>query len=245
MINTLKTVVTVLCISTVGFSSGIAAADDPNEMHEVRGYFMIGSAPLDLDPINDRLAGKGFTEISDKFISVGGGMFMREHERFLFGVEGHLLLADENTSMVGGKQYASTAVAGYGFLNTGYLVYAGDRFDLYPVFGIGLGGMGLKLGQASFDDILDNPQSPAYLTTYSFLLNVALGADYKIKLPGNNHDGFFSVGVRGGYAFAPFDSGWNMEDWGYSLSGDPEGGIEGPYVRFTIGGGGQVSMKKK
>jgi len=75
------------------------------------------------------------------------------------------------------------------------------------------------------------------LTTGSFLLNVALCTDYKINLSSDNTKvSNFIIGMRIGYVFSPFKSGWEMD--GIHLSDDPDGGINGPYVRMIIGGGG-------
>ena len=44
------------------------------------------------------------------------------------------------------------------------------------------------------------------------------------------------LGVRAGYTFSPFKGDWNMDD--LEISGAPETGITGPYIRLMIGGGG-------
>lgn len=217
-------------------SVGNAVSEEADSTKVFRGYFMAGGTAFDLDPLNARLQTKGYTEFSDEFFSIGGGFFKKASESFLVGVEGHLLVGEEKSSVIGSKQYSSSAIGGYGFLNTGYLVVENDFLDLYPVLGIGIGGMQFSIGQSSFDDILDNPQGTPDLNTFSVLLNFALGADYKIRLAENRSDERFLVlGLRGGYALSIHDSGWFMDE--FSLSGDPEGGIGGPYVRVTIGGG--------
>ena len=236
MFNRLKVVIAVTIFSMIFISSGDVVSEEADSTKVFRGYFMIGGTAFDIDPLNSRLKTKGYTEFSDEFFSIGGGFFSKASGRVLVGVEGHLLVGEEKSSVIGSKSYSSSAIGGYGFLNTGYLMVENDFLDLYPVLGIGIGGIGFKIGQSSFDDILDDPQSAATLNTFSFLLNLALGADYKIEMPEIGTDeSFLVIGLRGGYALSLFDSGWFMDE--FSLSGDPEGGIGGPYFRITIGGG--------
>ncbi len=103
--------------------------------------------------------------------------------------------------------------------------------------------MSIKIVQTSFDNILDNPHSFPNLSTYSFLLNFAIGTDYKIKLSGDEtEESFFIVGLRGGYAFSPFKSGWYQDE--FKLTGAPDGGFNGPYVCLTLGGAGKISLNK-
>lgn len=228
--------ITILIILAFFISIGDVVSEEADSTKVFRGYGMIGGTSFDIDPLNSRLKTKGYTEFSDEFFSIGGGFFRKASGRVLVGVEGHLLVGEEKSSVISSKSYSSSAIGGYGFLNTGYLMVENDFLDLYPVLGIGIGGIHIKIGQSSFDDILDNPQGAANLNTFSFLLNFALGADYKIKLPENGTgESFLVIGLRGGYALSLYDSGWFMDE--FSLAGDPEGGISGPYLRLTIGGG--------
>lgn len=242
MFNRLRVITTMIIFGVSFIVSGTAVSEETKPEREVRGYFMAGGTAFDLDPLNSRLGAKGYSEFSGDLFSVGGGFFTRVSDKVLTGFEGHLLVGEEKSSVIDGKRYSSFLIGGYGFFNTGYLMIENDKVDVFPIFGIGFGGVGVRIGQSSFDDILDNPHRAAMLSTFSFLVNLGLGADYKIALPGDTADvRFLILGVRGGYAFAPFKSGWYMDD--ISLSGDPEGGIEGPYVRLTIGGGGNFKLK--
>ncbi len=241
MFNRLKVITAMIIFSVSFIVSTNAISEEVNSEKEIRGYFMTGGSSLDIDALNSRLGAKGYSEFSDGFFSIGGGYFQKESGKFLTGFEGHLLIGEQNSSVIGGKSYSTSAIGGYGFLNTGYLILENDRLDIYPILGIGFGGMGVKIGHTSFDNILDNPQRSASINTFSFLLNLALGTDYKINLSGDdNKVSFLIIGLRGGYAFAPFKSGWYMDE--FSLSDDPAGGIEGPYFRLTIGGGGKFKL---
>lgn len=208
------------------------------EEKEIRGYFMTGKTNLDLDGLNTRFQNKGLSEISDELFLIGGGVFHKVSPRFMAGVEGQLLIGNQKSSIIDGKEYSSSILGGYGLVNTAYLVYESDRLDIFPIFGVGVGGLGVKIGQSSFDSILDNPTRAASLTSLNFIVNIGLETDFKMKVTGkNNNEGFVYVGLRGGYMFSPIKGGWYADEM--SLTGDPEGGITGPYICLTIGGGGK------
>jgi len=155
----------------------------------------------------------------------------------IIGGEGHGLIGGEATS----DSYKTSIGAGYEFFDFGYIVYSAKGLSVYPLLGLWGGGMSLKIverGTApSFDDVLDNPKRSAELSTGGFLLNLALGTDYLLKLGGDEKgEGGLVSGICIGYTFAPIKGSWEMD--GIEISGGPEIGITGPYIRLMIGGGG-------
>jgi len=201
------------------------------------GYSMFGRSTIDIGDLNEKLESKGYTKLSDSFFSVGGGGYGIINNRVIIGGEGHGLLGDEVTS----GNYKNSLYIGYGFFNLGYIVYSVKDLRVYPLLGIGGGTMNLKIAEKvtslSFNDILDNPKRKVELTTGGFLLNVAFGADYLLKLSEDERGkAGFLLGLRAGYTFAPFTGNWNMDD--IEISGAPEIGITGPYIRLLFGGGG-------
>jgi hypothetical protein len=200
------------------------------------GYFMFGGSIIDIKALNSRLEDKGYSKISDNFISFGGG----GHgviNRVIIGGEGHGLIGKEITS----KSYKTSIDAGYGFFNLGYIVYSTEDLRVYSLLGLGGGGMSLNIVEKgilpSFDEVLDNPQRGVELSTGGFLLNLALGTDYLLKLGGDEKGkGGLILGLRVGYIFAPIKGDWEMD--GVDISGAPDVSITGPYIRFMIGGGG-------
>jgi len=199
------------------------------------GYFMVGSSIMDIKALNSRLEGKGYPALSDKFISSGGG----GHGiigRMIIGGEGHGLIGKEVTS----ESYEISIGAGYGFFNVGYIVYSTGNLRVYPLLGVGGGGMELRIvekGSLSFDETLDNPKRMAVLSTGGFLLQFALGVDYLLKLGGNEKGrGGLVFGIRLGYLLAPIKGGWSMD--GIDISDAPRVGITGPHILLTLGGGG-------
>ena len=236
MFSRLKVFLAVLIVSVSTITSGEAISKEMKYDNDFRGYFMGGGATLDLGALNSRFGDKGYSEFSENFTSFGGGLFHNVSNKFLFGIEGHLLIGEQESSVIGGKSYSSSIYGGYGFFNTGYLVFTNDRCDIFPILGIGFGGLGVAIGQTSFDNILDNPTGTAHITNGCFLLNLGIGTDYKINVSGSGPEiNFLVIGLRGGYTLSPFDSGWYMGD--FSLKNDPDGGIKGLYFRITFGGG--------
>ncbi len=243
MLNRLTVVTAMIIFSVIIISSGEAVCEEEKQKLDFRGYFMIGGSTLDIDALNSRLGNKGYSELSDTFTSIGGGGFIKVSDKVLLGLEGQVHIGGQESSVIGSNNYSSRIIGGHVFFNTGYLVYSSDHLDLFPILGIGLGGMGIKIVQTSFDNILDNPHSFPNLSTYSFLLNFAIGTDYKIKLSGEEtEEKFFIVGLRGGYAFSPLKSGWYQDE--FKLTGAPDGGFIGPYVCLTLGGIGKKSLKE-
>jgi hypothetical protein len=199
------------------------------------GYFMFGTNIIDLGPLNSRLESKGYPKFSDNFFSLGGG----GHgiiNRVIIGGEGHALATRKTTS----GSYKMSIGAGYGFFNLGYIVYKTKDLRVYPLLGLGGGGMDLQImekGSPSFDEILDNPKRSAKLSTDGFLFSLALGTDYLLKLGRDEKgEGGLVFGLRIGYTFAPIKGDWSMD--GIDISGGPQVGITGPYIHLMIGGGG-------
>ncbi len=201
-----------------------------------RGYFLLGGTIIDIKNLNLRLENKGYPKLSGNFISLGGG----GHGiigKVIIGGEGHGLIGRKTTS----GSYETSIGASYGFFKLGYIVYSAKRLSFYPFLGLGGGGISLEIVKRetapSFDDVLDNPKRSTKLSTGSFLLNLALGIDYLLKLGGNEEgEGGLVFGLHIGYTFAPIKGNWEMD--GIDISGGPEIGITGPYIRLMIGGGG-------
>jgi len=199
------------------------------------GYFMFGGNIIDIKTLNSKLKNKGYSELSDNFISLGGGSH-RIINRVIIGGEGHRLIGREVTS----KGYRTSIDIGYGFFNSGYILYSVSDLRIYPLLGLGGGGMNLNIVEKdspSFDEILTNPKRGATLSTGGFLLNLAVGADYLLKLAEDEEGrGGLIFGLRAGYIFAPIKGDWEMD--GIGISGGPQAAITGPYIRIMIGGGG-------
>jgi len=129
---------------------------------EFRGYFMIGWSPINIDDFNDRLEAKGYSKHSDDFLSLGGGAHVIV-KRIVLGGEGHALLVGNEEAIIPAGSFKTSLSGIYGFLNVGYLVHRQGGLDIYPLIGLGGGSMNLKIGNAEFDEVLDNPRGNARL----------------------------------------------------------------------------------
>ncbi len=201
------------------------------------GYSMYGWSTLDIEALNSRLERKGYSSMSDNFFSVGGGGHGIIDNKVILGGEGHGLLGEEVTS----GNYKNSVTVGYGFFNVGYIVYSKKQLRLYPLVGLGGGGMNLKIREKpsslSFDDVLDDPERRVELSTYGFLLNFAVGMDYLLILGEDEKGkGGLVFGLRAGYTLSPLKRAWRMDE--LEISGAPDMGITGPFIRLMFGGGG-------
>lgn len=207
------------------------------------GYSMFGRGTIDIGALNSHLERKGYSGMSDNFFSVGGGGHGMITNRIIIGGEGHTLLGEEVTS----GNYKNSVTIGYGFFNVGYIVYSKKQLRLYPLLGLGGGGMNLKIKEKpvslSLDDILDDPERNVELSTGGFLLSFAVGMDYLLILGEDEKGkGGLAFGLRAGYTLSPFKRGWEMDE--IEISGAPEMGITGPFIRFMFGGGGFENRKE-
>lgn len=198
--------------------------------HGGRGFFMIGAQQLDLDPLNERLTDAGYAEFDDVALTLGGGGFFRRG-RLILGGEGHGVLGSSETTTDG--ELRSTLSGGYGLLDLGYAVVEGGGLLVYPMIGVGGGGMSLAIEERStptFDDVLEQPRRGVRLNQAQFLLAAGVGVD---QLFGGRRG--VNVGLRAGWTFAPLDSEWAFGR--NDVAGGPEGGFTGPYIRLSVGGG--------
>ncbi len=200
-----------------------------------RGFFIIGGSWINLNDLNSKLESKGYSKLSENLISLGSGGYGRIG-RFIIGGEGHALAGKDVIS----GDYKTSIGIGYGFFDIGYLIYTNGGLNIYPMLGIGGGGLGLKIFEnktATFDDVLNNPKRSSELSISGFLFNVAVGIDYLLKLGEDERGkGGLVFGIRGGYVFALSKGDWKLDELG--ATGVPQIGITGPFIQLIFGGGG-------
>lgn len=230
---------TLFCVvltSTMVFISAVSHGQDLKRGAGGRGYFMVGSSVIDIEELNSRLEAKQYSKLSDKFMSFGGGGHAIMG-RLIIGGEGHGLIGKETTT----GEYKVSLNAGCGFFDLGYMVYSSRGLSLYPLLGIGGGGMSLKIADRqtpTFDEVLENPKRGTELVSGCFLLNLSFGADYLFNLGEGQGEGGLLLGIRAGYTFALVKGEWKIDE--ATVAGGPEVGVEGPYLRLAVGGGGSA-----
>lgn len=199
------------------------------------GFFMPGVSILTISKINSSLENKNYPKFGNTFTSFGGGGHAII-SNFIIGGEGHGLVGKEITT---DKRMVNLS-SGYGIANLGYILYEKHGLMVYPILGFGGGGLSLSITERTiptFDQVIDSLKGHVELSTGSFVLNFALGADYLISFDKNaNTRGGVLVGIRAGIIYTPIAGNWTMDE--NKVSGGPETGINGVYLRFLIGGGG-------
>ena len=205
------------------------------------GYFYVGASMLDLDKLNEALGAHNYPEFSNRLVSIGGGghAFMN---RLVLGGQGQALVGKSTDVNIAGTAYKGTLSAGIGFFDIGFLLTPPRRLKVYPMLGIGGAGLELAIVEKqppSFDQVLEHPNRSTRLSTGMFLLNFALGVDYMVATRARRAccAGGIVLGVEVGYTLTPVATGWTADE--IEISGGPDAGLNGPYVRFKIGGGGQ------
>jgi hypothetical protein len=201
------------------------------------GYSMFGSSFLNVKDFNSQLENYGYIPLSGTFFSVGGGGHAIINKKWIIGGEGHTLLGGNETN----GNYTNSVIVSYGFFDLGYIIFYPGELRLYPLIGIGAGEMKFSISEdlnsISFDQILDTPCINSEISKSEFVVNFALGADYLISLAKTeNERGGLVFGLRAGYCVSPFRGHWKMGD--VEITGTPDLGFSGPYIRLMIGGGG-------
>jgi hypothetical protein len=240
MAQTRKTAVVFSVIVAVLLSAAVSQGqEEAAEMKEEggMGYSIFGNSMIDVENLNAKLESNGYTKLSESYFCVGGGGHSIINKRWIIGGEAYSLLGDDVT----GANFKASTIIFQGFASVGYIVFAKKGFSVYPLIGLGGGSMTLTFSEKeatySFDDVLIDPRRGTTLTAGGFLINLALGVDYYLKM-GENKEGHggFLFGVRAGYTLAPSKAGWGMFD--NELTGAPEISMTGPFVRIIFGGGG-------
>ena len=205
----------------------------------VHGFFALGWRYLDVDGLNTSLATAGFPTMSRDFISIGGGAHL-SHDRLVLAFEGHGLLGID--AKVSRNEFDARLTGAYGMISLGYATLSTSRLRVVPLGSIGIGGTMFEIaegGRFDFDELLLQPRRAATLTQTSFLLGAGVATELYVPLPTRQQpQRRLGIGLEGGYTFAPWTSGWSLSQDGFdtgSIGGGPEVGIEGPFVRMTIG----------
>jgi hypothetical protein len=210
--------------------------DAAAEAQEGRGFVMLGIQRFDVGGLNDQLRATGFPAFSSSVITLGGGG-LGVHGGFLFGVEGHGLLAPEETTADG--TFRTRLSGGYGMFNLGRDLFPDGPGSLYPLVGLGAGSMTLRInerGAPTFEGLLEDPRRGVEMSRVSFLLRAALGGDYLLGVGSAGPDGAgVAIGIRVGYMAALGQRSWSS-DVG-RVAGGPDLSPSGAFLRLQVGGG--------
>ena len=200
------------------------------------GFFHFGYNQVDLNSLNSLLSNNGYTKFPTNYLSFGGGGWA-VIRNFVIGGQGHGL----SGGTVTGAAYSSEIEMGYGFFDLGYMVVSGKNLKVYPVLGLGGGGVTVRINEIgttpTFDDVLKDPKRSVELSSNGFLTKLEVNFDYILNNTGSNEgNGGFILGLTIGYTYSPSNNGWEMNE--RDISGGPVTGVNGFYARLKIGGGG-------
>ncbi|MDI6791248.1 MAG: hypothetical protein QME81_00030 [bacterium] len=247
----MKVFVVVVVVVTLGGAKILYAHGDPasfghshHEKDDGCGGFMYGLNRIDLGDLGTKLKASGFEEFEDNFTFYGGsGYGVAGEHKIIIGGEGGGF--SQNAISANQKGQKASLSGGYGLFNVGYIVFSKKNFRLFPLLGLGGGGLSLKIWETTgsaptFDKILDGtePKREVSMSTGGLLFNLALGADYLLVFGGDKEgEGGLLFGLRAGYILSPGKADWEMED--VDVSGGSDVRITGPYLRLVLGGGGR------
>ena len=173
------------------------------------GYYALGSGSLDGEALENALKTDAHLPIeSVDYAASGGGIYTTGARGVMLGGELQAIIDQD-----AGGNYEAAVGLGYGLVNLGYSFKFGP-LRVYPLFGVGGGGIGLDLepiAQRAMPDL-----HSIHLNRTNFLVHIGLGGEFQI----GRRLGMV-IGGRVGYIFAPFSN---------------RQGIRGPYFRLFFGG---------
>jgi hypothetical protein len=201
-------------------------------------YFLGGVGFFDLDGINGSLGRAGYSELDNPTLSLGLGTDMSI---------GHLILGAEwqwlrNVGTEASRNGIRADISSnYWLFRVGIDAVKWRGLRVYPLLGIGSGVTKFTVTSeagADFDDVLDAPTRDLRMTQRGFLLDASLGVDYRFKVRETEYrSSFFTVGLRGGYLFAPYSGKWRTSS--AEISNGPDMMSEGPTVQLLLGFSGE------
>lgn len=201
----------------------VAAAGPAAGQTGGRLYFSGGLQIVETDELNRLLDAQGLPTFDEEHLTAGLGLDRRSG-RWLVGAEAALLLAEEET----GGGFDRSLGGRFGLLQGGYVFPLVGGLRVYPLAGVGWSDLDFTTsrdGTVPFDDLVEGPGPGSEVSTGGLILQPGLGVD----LVG----GGLTVGVRGGYTFAPGEAEWDAQD--VTVEGGPDIGLEGAFLRATVG----------
>jgi hypothetical protein len=233
----------------VCFSASLFAQEDKNEPEDKiekftrfikkkrvnAAYVMGGLNKLNLDTLNRHLEKDDYPPLQEGYLTYGvGGHII--HNKFIVGLEIHRFL---ERNAISSKAFNTSAYGKYFLLNFGYLLHEKKGLMVYPLAGMGFGQLKLRVTENnihSFQDI-NNFQKGSESITRSFLVNLAVGADYFFNYnqekKGKNS---LMVGIRAGYMFSAIKDDWSVNH--VHVADGPNAGLSSPYICIVFGLGG-------
>lgn len=200
-------------------------------------YFLVGGDLLNQGKLNNYLDQRALPALGENYFTIGlGGHII--HDRFVIGLEVQKFIEKKHITT---REFNTSIMGKYWLLNLGYLLYSRKGFMIYPLLGMGLGELNLRVIEnniSSFEDITMY-QRGSESRTMSLLINMGWGFDYFInfneKRKGQNN---IVVGVRVGYKISAVKFDWSVNH--IQVADGPNAGLCGVYLKVIVGLGGWV-----
>ena len=200
------------------------------------GAFVIGTQILPSEELKAfNFLGEG-PELSTANISIGGYGYWQLNS-FVIGMKGSGFFSSEQTD----ERYSYRRGGGMFAVDFGYKVINNDKLSLYPLIGIGGGGMTYSISDRR-DVLLDTGENPPiYQGTYS-IANVLFDVGVRLEKSfgfesGDCGKGGGMVGLELGYLISPSTDNWKTAS-GASVVNGPDYSLSGFYIRLLVGGFG-------
>lgn len=203
---------------------------------EGSGSFNIGYANLSNSDFQKFLP-EGFGQLSESYLLLGGEGYALKGN-FLMGGSGQAIIGKDESN----NNLKTEVSGGMGFLNLGYAIINNEKLKIFPMLGIGGGGMELRISEdtdLSLTNIIEEPGREITLEVANFILDFSVGLDYIPTLymaKNGKEGGGFKTGIRVGYLL-----GFNNDNWEYGggdIKGAPDFSLNSFYVKLVIGGYG-------
>ena len=209
-------------------------------------YYMVGGHRMIIkNQLNSHLHQAGHPALSTTFLTMGGGGLIGG-PNLMIGGEGFSYFSREKNS----SSQRISVDAGYGFFNMAYQIYLKKKTRLFPIIGIGRGGIKISLADntkpSSFDSLIENPDRGVTISKNGMIFQLALQTNFlllevnTLEFGSDNNSNLreyfiyrFMFGIRAGYIFAPFENKWNVDD--FKIPDGPEKHIAGPYIQLQFG----------
>ena len=201
-------------------------------------YFLGGAGFYNMDGLNDSLDDAGYSTLKSPSLSLGLG-FDISIGRLIVGSEWQWL---KNVGTEAERDDLRADIKSqYWLFRLGVDLVHWRGLRVYPLLGIGTASTKVSISSemgASFDDVLADPGREVRMAQTGLLLDASLGIDYRFKIRETERkSSFFTVGVRGGYLFAPYSSEWRTGS--AEISGGPDLLMSGPTAQLVIGFSGE------
>jgi len=209
------------CLSSVLFLSSTGHAV---RLEIARGFVMMGFGNMNFSELNTTLKKLDYSrKLSNPVALVGLGGYGVLENNIVIGAHGYLI----RTHSISSETQLVTLIGGTHFFDMGYR-FKFKNLNIYPLFGIGKGGMRLRVDprDVEFNDYLKGTtkQFSTEIGLSVVMIDISLGLEF---FHPNDHDTETgsTLGLRMGYVHA-FD---RKNDWetGYSGSGDYFQGYSG------------------